>query len=303
MDNYEMNVPKHWRENIRECFLTGYWGTPEEREKATEDLEYAYHYYAPAFLYKYYTPKMRNLESIKNNKFWYAPPKNFNDPFDSDFPVNQDLFFNSLIKQSTEGKGIRVGSAAWKEMHAETPKIVTQVKEFLDAFRQTMAITCFSENDDSLLMWSHYGYNHQGICVAYELQKIYSELDICPVPVVYTNDRVCLTLVDLNNVENSSLSFLAGSLTTKSPEWSYEAEWRIVCDGTACSTGWDASKGALFPAIKPAAITFGCAADENDEFWKEVEAYCRENSINLYQMEKHETEYRLIRKPVVTFEP
>jgi hypothetical protein len=188
-------------------------------------------------------------------------------------------------------------------MQAETPKITKQVRESLDAFRKTMAITCFSENDDSQVTWSYYAYNHRGISVAYELQKIYSELDLCPVPVVYTNDRVCLTLIDLKNVETSSLSFLAGSLTTKSPDWSYETEWRIICDGTTVGSGWDASKGGgLLPGVKPAAITFGCMADENSEFGKAVDAYCRENSINLYRMEKHPTEYRLIRKPIVTFD-
>ena len=303
MDDFEKSVPKNWRENIREGFLTGYLGTPEEKEKATADLEYAYHYYAPAYLYKFFPPEMMRLDSMRNNKFWYSPPSNFNDPFDSDFPVNQDLFFNSLVKQSTDGKGIRVGSAAWKEMQAETPKITKQVRESLDAFRKTMAITCFSENDDSQVTWSYYAYNHRGISAAYELQKIYSELDLCPVPVVYTNDRVCLTSIDLNDVETSSLSFLAGSLTTKSPDWSYETEWRIICDGTTVGSAWDASKGGgLLPGVKPAAITFGCAADENSEFGKAVDAYCRENSVNLYKMEKHPTEYRLIRKPIVTFD-
>ena len=57
MDDFEKSVPKNWRENIREGFLTGYLGTPEEKEKATADLEYAYHYYAPAYLYKFFLPK------------------------------------------------------------------------------------------------------------------------------------------------------------------------------------------------------------------------------------------------------
>ena len=302
-DNLAMNVPENWRENIREWFLTGYLGTPEEKEKATRELEYAYHYYAPALLFKFFPPDMMRLESVKDNKFWYSPPSNFNDPFDSDFPVNQELFFNSLVRQSTEAKGSRAGSAAWKEMQAETPKITKQVRESLDAIRKTTAITCFSEHDESLLVWSYYAYNHKGISVAYDLQKLYTELDECPVPVVYTNDRVCLTSIDLNDVETSSLLFLAGSLTTKSPEWSYETEWRIILDGSACGSSWDASKGGgLLPGVKPAMITFGCAADESSEFCKAVEEHCRENSINLYKMEKHPTEFRLIRKPIVTFD-
>ena len=301
--NLSMNVPENWRENIREWFLTSYLGTPEEKEKAISNLEYAYHYYAPALLYKFFPPDMMRWESVKNNKFWYSPPSNFNDPFDSDFPVNQDLFFNSMVRQNTAGKGIRAGSAAWKEMQAETPKITKQVREALDKIRQSTAITCFSENDESLLVWSYYGSNHKGISVAYELEKINSELDEYPIPVVYSNDRVCLTSIDLNDVETSSLSFLAGSLTSKSPEWSYETEWRIILDGSACGESWDASKGGgLLPAVKPAAITFGCALDESSEFGKAVAEYCQENSVNLYRMEKHATEYKLIRKPILTFE-
>lgn len=111
-DLLSMNVPENWRENIREWFLTSYLGTPEEKAKAIKDLEYAYHYYAPALLYKFFPPDMMRWESVKNNKFWFSPPSNFNDPFDSDFPVNQDLFFNSMVRQNTAGRGIRAGSAA-----------------------------------------------------------------------------------------------------------------------------------------------------------------------------------------------
>lgn len=302
-DNLAMNVPENWKENIRDCFLSTFLGTPEEIQKANADLDYAYHYYAPARLYKFFGPDLERFESVKNNKFWYSAPSRFNDPYDSDFPVNQDLFFNSLVRQKTQEKGIRVGSTAWKEMQAETPKITKQVRQYLDEIRRTTAITCFTEDDDSQLMWTHYAYDHRGISVAYDLIKIYSELKICPVPVIYSKDRVCLTSIDLNDVETSSLSFLAGSLTSKSPEWSYETEWRLIQNESLYGSDWDAKKGGgLLPGVKPAAITFGCAVDRNGEFAQAVEAYCRENSVDLYKMEKHPTEYRLIKTPVLTFE-
>ena len=184
-------------------------------------------------------------------------------------------------------------------MQAETPKIAKQVRKSLDEIRRTTTITCFSEDDDSQLMWTHYAYDHRGISVAYDIMKIYSELKICPVPVVYSKDRVCLTSIDLNDVKTSSLSFLAGSLTSKSPEWSYETEWRLIQNESLYGSDWDAKKGGgLLPGVKPAAITFGCAVDRNGEFAQAVEAYCRENSVDLYKMEKHPTEYRLIKTPV-----
>ena len=172
----------------------------------------------------------------------------------------------------------------------------------MDNVRRTTGVTCFSESNDSLLMWSHYAQNHQGICVEYELLRFNSELNFSPVPVIYSKNRVCLTSVDMNSVETSSVSFFVGNLTSKSPEWSYENEWRIIRDSGVCGAAWDETKcGALLPSIMPTSIILGCAIDESSDFRKEVYEYCWENSINLYKMEKDETKYALNMKPILEY--
>lgn len=47
-------------------------------------------------------------------------------------------------------------------------------------------------------------------------------------------------------------------------------------------------------------VTLGCMA--KPEFEKSVKAYCEENQINLFRMERDKTLYRLLRVPVLQFE-
>ena len=91
------------------------------------------------------------------------------------------------------------------------------------------------------------------------------------------------------------------SLTTKSKEWSYEKEWRIIRDDGACGSAWNSSKqGALLPSVTPGSIILGCEASE--EFEKAVREFCEESCIDLFKMEKNDTEYKLIKRPILSFD-
>ena len=49
------------------------------------------------------------------------------------------------------------------------PVISTAVDAVITHFRQTTAILCFSRNWDNLLLWSHYGDSHKGICMGFDI--------------------------------------------------------------------------------------------------------------------------------------
>ncbi|MDY6296540.1 MAG: DUF2971 domain-containing protein, partial [Schwartzia succinivorans] len=160
---------------------------------------------------------------------------------------------------------------------------------------------CFSESEDSLLMWAHYAHNHRGICVEYELMRFNRELMFSPVPIIYSDQKPSLQTIDLSNPEEDSSRCFIKCLTTKSKEWSYEKEWRIIRDDGACGSAWDsAKKGALLPSVTPSSVILGCDAPE--KFEKAVRKYCEENSINLFKMEKSDVEYKLIKRPILTFD-
>ena len=93
-------------------------------------------------------------------------------------------------------------------------------------------VSCFSANFDNTLMWSHYSDNHKGICVEFEFDSL-SELFVenfekmsidkvsysTELPKYYTGDEIS------KNVEEV---FEKQSIYTKSIDWAYENEIRII---------------------------------------------------------------------------
>jgi len=49
------------------------------------------------------------------------------------------------------------------------PAISNAVDALIAHFRKTAAMLCFSRNWDNLLLWSHYGDSHTGVCLAFEI--------------------------------------------------------------------------------------------------------------------------------------
>lgn len=108
-------------------------------------------------------------------------------------------------------------------------------------------MSCLTESNDNLLMWSHYADSNRGICIEYDLKLLmetqYSKHLSYLYPVLYGNRRYVAKdyleliqntkelregikesiIVDTYDYYNVLPLFL-----TKSLDWSYEREWRIV---------------------------------------------------------------------------
>lgn len=90
-------------------------------------------------------------------------------------------------------------------------------------------MSCFSEVNDSILMWSYYANCHQGVCIEYDL----SQLD----PLNHLNQEILQHLSKVhyspiradNLLERDDTSFL-NFLTSKADVWAHEHEWRIICN-------------------------------------------------------------------------
>ena len=90
-------------------------------------------------------------------------------------------------------------------------------------------------------------------------------------------------------------------LTSKSPEWQYEKEWRIIRDDKVCGDRWNNDKnGALLDMIKPRSIILGCMA--NKELEKRAKAYCEDNQVNLFKMVKDEKLFKLNKYGILIFD-
>ncbi|MGH6826617.1 DUF2971 domain-containing protein, partial [Methyloceanibacter sp.] len=86
-----------------------------------------------------------------------------------------------------------------------------------------------SERYDSPLMWSHYGNQHKGLCVEYDVSQVpQEELH----RVRYGDSRRIAASRVLQWLETedqaSSEAVHRGCLLTKSLDWTYEYEWRML---------------------------------------------------------------------------
>src|SRR5215469_9264000 len=75
------------------------------------------------------------------------------------------------------------------------PTYVQSTVDVLQAVRTIMKVCSFSAVNDSILMWSHYGRNHQGFCVEYDLSKFDPQDAFLKnlYPVIYSYQLVDLT--------------------------------------------------------------------------------------------------------------
>ena len=301
MEMNQFDQENDWKRKLRDKLAVILSGTEAEKEALYADIGYCYQCYAPASLYKYYSDSLRNLENVKNNKMWYSSPIHFNDVFDCEITTDEKKLFESTLQMCPSVQNVRVGSPVWKNLKAETRKSAKEMQDLFAGMRSGIGVSCLSESDDSLLMWAHYASNHCGMCVEYELLEINSQLKFTPVPIIYSEERICFNSLNTTTVERDTTKMFLESLTTKSPEWSYEKEWRIIREDSACGSQWDdTKKGALLNIVRPSSIILGCMA--KPEFEKEVYTYCNENKINLFKMQKDPQKYRLLKTSLLQFD-
>ena len=293
----DIQIPNDWKHRLRTNIAKAISYDSLQDNQLYTDIGIAYQCYAPASLFKYYKDSERTLNSIKENRMWYSAPCNFNDVFDCDITFDRESMLNSLV-ETAFAHPIRADSTVGKAVRESLDSDIDALQETFSCMKSTIGIACMSERDNSLLMWAHYGNNHHGICVEYDLMRINQQLQFTPIPVIYSDSRTCFSSLNLTTLKQDTMQVFIENLTSKSLEWSYETEWRIIRENTACGNLWDTRKnGALLPMISPSSIILGCCA--SPEFSEEILTYCKANRIALYRMEKNTMQYRLNKKLIL----
>src|SRR5688572_22338080 len=85
-------------------------------------------------LYKFHSINQNLVKSLQTKTNWYSRIKYLNDPF--------ELFFND-----------KTGTEDYK------------------LFKESICVCSFSKNRNEILMWSHYTYNHEGVCLEFEIDE------------------------------------------------------------------------------------------------------------------------------------
>ena len=150
-------------------------------------------------LYKYYSANTRNIDALMNHYLYLANPTSFNDPFD----CNVNL----------------------------TPGIDEGI-ERIDGFRKNnfanIGVSCFSEVIDNPLMWAHYTNNYRGFALEFTNNHIAGKTRKDQISrSSLTKVTYLKKLIKISSKLPFSMHYM---FSTKHNHWSYEQEWRIICE-------------------------------------------------------------------------
>lgn len=77
-------------------------------------------------------------------------------------------------------------------------------------------------------MWAHYADKHYGVCLGFDIGELNGEP--LPHPVDYNPGRLQFMLDHEKELFGIDQKFVQSLLYTKSHEWAYEREWRVVAN-------------------------------------------------------------------------
>ena len=189
----------------------------------------------PSRLYKYESFTAQALENLKNHSLYFASPSGFNDPYDcAVFPsvkepndaeverIRKHYLAKDDLPNKTRIEFERLGLAGLRIMLLRQGQNV--LDEAIKDFLSKRGVACFSERNDSLLMWGHYGGRFKGFCLEFQtdqepLTKVHK--------VRYAEDMPQVDLIPLlcNDEESDVILDL---YCTKALDWHYEKEWRCI---------------------------------------------------------------------------
>lgn len=167
----------------------------------------------PITLYKYQGVNEYSINGLKDQKLWKADPFSFNDPFELRLMqlADDEIYgVRGLDKLRRENPGFT---------HLSDQELYYLAISGLQNEFYNLRVTCFTEKNNNLLMWAHYGASHSGFCLGFEIPEDNESLH----KVNYQDDY---PIIDLENVLN--ITGTAKILLNKSSHWSYENEWRMI---------------------------------------------------------------------------
>lgn len=235
----------------------------------------------PSRLYKYEGFTARSLQNLKSQILYFGSPLNFNDPYDCAIAPNfaplsdeeveairtaylRDEAMPALPRQQLTSFSTEAARAML--LRAGTTAIDKAIADFLS----TRGVTCFSECNDDLLMWSHYGGRYRGFCLEFDTAAD-PLIKIQKVRYAQKPPQLSLRSMLLDRDFDPALELFC----TKSEAWAYEREWRAIHveAGTEYVYPTNSLTGVYFgPDIEPQQLEIVClilkGQNSGVRFWR-----------------------------------
>lgn len=246
----------------------------------------------PATIFKYEAFSAQSLKNLKAQSIYFGSPLGFNDPYDCalkprvsastleelealrniyaqkyDVPIDFQTKFKTV---STVELGRMLESSA-----------LTVLEKNVDSFLKTKGVSCFSEVNNDLLMWSHYGGRYKGFCLEFDTEfEPFRKMR----KVKYSENMPKFNVISAFTEDNYDGIF--DLFCTKSKSWEYEKEWRILHE----------EAGTLF-TYKPdvlKSVYFGPDIDNNS-----LEIVClilqgQNSKVNFWRGKRSEEKFEVI---------
>ena len=220
----------------------------------------------PKGLFKYLGFSARLVDQLCCGEAYFADPANFNDPLDCapivvpDLPTDElKLLLAHMVRERTAKEldgalrklklrgdnaiarrdklsqteaNYLIGELAY---NATAPDAQSLDDALGDAVENELrkshirGVLCLSAKYNSPLMWSHYADQHRGVCVEYDVSTLEST-DLHRVTYDQPREVRASRVRDwlINGDEAAKEEVERACLLTKSRQWSYEAEWRLI---------------------------------------------------------------------------
>ena len=195
---------------------------------------------------RYKFMSMRHLESLSGDHIFMSDPEGFNDPYDLKIEIenltDRSPFENEAILREAFGK-LFVDNPEIENFWYYDEEFIgtlqgwidgtTHYREVIHSFKRRSkeyGVSCFSQDWDVPLLWSHYAESHKGLCIEYQVHPMKmssheSDLHFGQHYVRYTTE---LPTLCLSEILFSPHQVLSSMLATKHADWSYEKEWRLI---------------------------------------------------------------------------
>lgn len=178
-----------------------------------------------------------------------------------------------------------------------TSEIIQKVKEV----RNNALISCFSKRYDSILMWSHYGDKHKGICVEFDrpdkdfLDVKYSKKR-CKFDLEDTTRRVLGYMLSNEEVDVNDkglIRCISEPFIVKSLDWRYEEEIRCILSPNSEGVIVGDELNLYSMPTRITKIYIGCKVDNKSNEYEELLRIANERNIEIVKLTESETTFSL----------
>lgn len=199
----------------------------------------------PRYIYKYHKLNVYFFELLTSKELYLASREELNDPFDLSISINKvkyRKFYLEKYPYFENNTSALDNTLSLFEYYRINDKVEYYrcLKDIIPQEYWMNRTTCFTEEANNSLMWSHYTDNHQGVCIKFDLSKD-ETLKNAITPIKYLKKLP----------EIRQISDFEKRLYIKESSWKSEKEWRIVSNKNKFPFKGEAIKEIVFGINTP----------------------------------------------------